>query len=203
MIKNRKFTIEHIKKLSEAHKGKKHLDEVKNKISISLKGKKFTKEHMANLQGINKGKKMSKETRNKISLFNKGIKRPYVSKKLKGKAITKSHRLKIGLSRRGSKSHFWKGGISPITKLIRSSNKYKEWRQAVFIRDNFICQRCDKTGYLEVHHKKPFYKFIEEIRCNLPLLDLYEAAMIYEPLWDIKNGETVCKECHNKTRGFK
>jgi len=53
-------------------------------------------------------------------------------------------------------------------------------------------------GKLQAHHKKPFYKFIEEIKVNLPLLPLYDAAMIYTPLWDINNGITLCERCHVK-----
>jgi len=66
-----------------------------------------------------------------------------------------------------------------------------------FIRDNFTCKRCsNKGGDLEVHHKKPFYKFLVEVKKYLPLLDLYQGAMLYIPLWDISNGITLCKKCH-------
>ena len=27
-----------------------------------------------------------------------------------------------------------------------------------------------------------------------------EFAMIYTPLWDIDNGETLCTKCHDKTK---
>ncbi len=41
---------------------------------------------------------------------------------------------------------------------------------------------------------------IEEIKEYLPLLELFEAAMTYTPLWDISNGKTLCEKCHKKKR---
>jgi len=88
-------------------------------------------------------------------------------------------------------------GLTPITKLIRKSTKYLQWRQNCFIRDNFTCQKCGITGeYLESHHKKSFSKLLQEAKKYLPLFDLYEAAMLYIPLWDISNGITLCTRCH-------
>lgn len=56
----------------------------------------------------------------------------------------------------------------------------KEWRIAVFERDNFICQCCgwDKGKILQAHHIKNF--------SNHPHLRL-----------DIDNGITLCKNCHD------
>lgn len=41
---------------------------------------------------------------------------------------------------------------------------------------------------------------MEEVKMYLPLLSLYDGAMIYEPLWDMNNGITYCRKCHDKTR---
>ena len=115
----------------------------------------------------------------------------FCSRKCQGKWQSKNYR--------GKNHSAWKGGITPITRLIRESNKYKQWRQNVFIRDDFTCQKCGQIGgNLEAHHKKPFHKLIEEVKKYLPLLDLYEGAMVYTPLWDIDNGITLCEECHKK-----
>ena len=125
-----------------------------------------------------------------------------ISKAAKGRYISKETRQKISQGLRGSKSHLWKGGITPITMLIRSSVKYKQWRTDCFIRDKFTCQKCgDKSGgNLEVHHKKPFYKLLAEVKKYLPLFDLYQGAMLYNPLWDISNGITLCQKCHGSKK---
>jgi len=34
------------------------------------------------------------------------------------------------------------------------------------------------------------------------LFNLFEAAMIYTPLWDINNAETYCETCHKKTNNY-
>jgi len=134
----------------------------------------------------------------KISESNKGR---------KTKPFSKEHKEKIGLAfigRTGKNHPAWKGDkcISPMRKRIWQSIKYQQWRQDIFIRDNFICQKCNqKGGDLEVHHhKKSFKNLLKEVKKYLPLLSLYEGAMIYSPLWDIKNGITLCKKCHNKTK---
>ena len=106
-------------------------------------------------------------------------------------------------NRRGEKASRWKGGLTSIAEVIRSSKKYNQWRQSVFIRDNFTCQECgdESGGNLEVHHCKKFFsELLEEVRKYLPLLSLYDGAMIYTPLWDIDNGVTLCERCHDKKK---
>ena len=56
-------------------------------------------------------------------------------------------REKLSIGQRGEKGSNWQGGITPVSKLIRSCGKYIEWRSKVFERDNYTCQECGaKSG---------------------------------------------------------
>lgn len=110
--------------------------------------------------------------------------------------------------RKGEKSYNWKGGITPLYELIRRLPEAYNWRNQVFIRDHYTCQKCFKIGIsLEAHHKKSFGLILQEfLQCYSqfsPLEDketLLRLAMTYEPFWDISNGVTLCKSCHNLTK---
>lgn len=98
-----------------------------------------------------------------------------------GRKLTEEHRRKVGAAHKGSKSHLWKGGITPVNVSIRSSVDYKLWREAVFKRDDFTCQFCKKKGiYVQADHIKPFAYF-PELR------------------FELNNGRTLCRECHKLT----
>ena len=88
----------------------------------------------------------------------------------------------------GESNPNWKGGITPLHSKIRHSPEYKEWRIAVFTRDNYTCQMCgarNKKGVghsikLEADHIKPF--------------------SVYADLrFDLDNGRTLCVPCHRTT----
>jgi 5-methylcytosine-specific restriction endonuclease McrA len=89
--------------------------------------------------------------------------------------------------------------FSHINRVIYKSFKYFNWRQTIFIRDNFTCQDCrQKGGELHSHHIKSFNKFLAEVKTNLSNYPLYLAILEYSPLWDLDNGITLCKKCHKK-----
>ena len=96
---------------------------------------------------------------------------------------------------RGGKDHYnWKGGISSLTSIIRGCFKNKAWRIEVFKRDNYTCQICEEWGgRLHAHHIKWFSIILEEN--NIKTLT---EALHCDELWDINNGITLCKKCHNK-----
>lgn len=85
----------------------------------------------------------------------------------------------------GKNNPNWKGGIKSANRIIKDSEEYKNWRQQVFVRDNWTCQRCNKRSkknqyiIIHAHHKKPFSVF-PELR------------------FEVDNGETLCKKCHDK-----
>jgi hypothetical protein len=72
----------------------------------------------------------------------------------------------------------YKGGITPENRVLRTSAKYFYWRNLVFERDSFTCQKCFvKGGILNAHHIKEFAKY--------PNLR-----------FELSNGLTLCKKCH-------
>lgn len=93
----------------------------------------------------------------------------------------------------------WKGGITPLRNEIRNCRKYKQWRSDVFQRDNWICQTCGERGNRLIgHHIVDFSDIMERNE-----IITYEQALRCEEFWDINNGVTLCKECHDLTRGRK
>lgn len=85
---------------------------------------------------------------------------------------------------RGANCHLWKGGITSVNNKIRSSIEYTLWRTAVFVRDNYTCQKCfHRGGNMEADHIKPF-AYYPELR------------------FAIDNGRTLCKTCHRKTETY-
>ena len=85
---------------------------------------------------------------------------------------------------KGEKGNNWKGGISSENNRIRGSIETRLWREAVFARDNWTCQKCrarsgSKTVYLHSHHIKNFVEY-PDLR------------------FAIDNGIAFCKDCHWK-----
>jgi hypothetical protein len=139
--------------------GHRHSEATRKKMSISRKGK------PSNMLG----KHHSEETKRKISLSKIGTHH------------TEEARKKISISERGEKNNFWKGGLTEKNKLERKRIEFRLWREAVFARDNWICQECNKRGgNLHPHHIKSWSKF-PELR------------------FAIDNGITLCVKCHRKT----
>ena len=104
----------------------------------------------------------------------------------------------------GKKHPNWKGGITPLRSQIRALLDNEQWRNIIFERDNYICQKCGvRGGRLEAQHIKAFNKtfseFLKEYDQFSPMEDketLVRLAIKYKPFWDINNGITLCKECH-------
>jgi 5-methylcytosine-specific restriction endonuclease McrA len=64
------------------------------------------------------------------------------------------------------------------------SAKDRDWRSAVFLRDNYTCQICGtEGGKLQSHHIES-WKTHPELR------------------WDINNGQTLCLTCHKGTGSY-
>ena len=66
------------------------------------------------------------------------------------------------------------------TSRVRESKAYREWRDSIYQRDNYICQKCGaRGGNLNAHHIKSYAKY--------PDLRL-----------EISNGITLCEQCHKE-----
>jgi hypothetical protein len=163
------------------------------------------KEHSEKTKGEfskNYGKHLSEETKLKISRANKGklvgelspfygipkskeqIEKVLKTKELRNVSSKGENNSMFG--RRGQNSPIygekngrWKGGVKSENEKIRQSVEYKEWRNAIFARDNYTCQCCgEKSGDIEAHHIDNFSDNVDK-------------------RFDIDNGITLCKKCHN------
>ena len=177
--------------------------EWKDKISISLKGnipwnkgkvglQKPTKETRKKMSEAQKGKIVSEETRKKLSQLRINKKLSEETKKKISKSVKKAFvnnpelrnnlRIirKMDNSHKGINSNFWKGGITPENQRIRNSIEFHLWREAVFARDNWICQKCKiRGGEIHSHHIYNFSDY-KKLRTS------------------IENGITLCKKCHQE-----
>lgn len=152
-----------------------HSEETKQKIREAWKKRRET------FVPPMKGKKMSKESRRKMSEAAK--RRP---SNRTGKTHSLETRAKISAasrarSPRGPDAPSYKDGKLAERRDQRFSLQYKRWRYDVFLRDEFTCQCCgySRGGNLVAHHIKPF--------ADHPGLR-----------FDVDNGITVCRICHQE-----
>jgi hypothetical protein len=89
-------------------------------------------------------------------------------------------------TKHGSGNPHWKGGLQHIYEerdYLMSQKPYREWRLSVFKRDNFTCQKCNNKKDICAHHIKGWTKY-PEFR------------------YDVDNGQTLCKNCHQGSHKF-
>ncbi len=134
----------------------KHSEETKRKMSLTgfhfgMKGKHQTNEAKEKIRNFQKGRKKSDKTRKKI-----------------------------GEAQKREKSWRWKGGIETENKRIRQGIEFRLWREAVFARDNWTCQKYGIRGIeLHPHHIQNFAEY-PELR------------------FAIDNGITLSKKAHDE-----
>ncbi len=146
--------------------GKHRSEKTRQKISKRLKGNIPWNKGKKGIPSKRKGKKLSREWREKLSKAHKG-KKPSIE-----------HRKKISDALKGEKSYRWKGGITEENIRIRRSIEYRLWREAVFARDGWTCQKCGaRKGGLNAHH-------------------IFNFADYPELRFALDNGITLCRKCH-------
>lgn len=77
----------------------------------------------------------------------------------------------------------WRGGNNQrqYRRKELSRLEYKNWRKAVFERDNYTCQFCNvRGGTMHADHIKP-WRYFPELR------------------YELSNGRTLCVKCHRTT----
>lgn len=187
-------TEERKRKQSLAMKGRKITEEQSKQRSISRMGHTTSVETRQKISKAHMGMKHSQETKQKLSKISKGRKLSEVTKQRMSEASTGKYVGKNNhmYGRTGSRSPRWKGGKTAFACCLRGSFEYRSWTLAVFERDKFTCQSCKKRGGdLESHHIKPFAKILDEGK-----ITTFDEALACAELWDVSNGITYCRKCH-------
>ncbi len=149
------------------------------------------------------GYKHTEEAKKKISeFFRKNPTKYWFGKKgpRNGVKLSDEIKNKLSLSHKGKKhSKDWKinqsksqtkrwdrVGRKKYKRYIHTRDKkFLQWRSDVFKRDNWTCQTCGIRGvYLEAHHIKSWAKYTES-------------------RYELENGVSLCKKCHELTDNFK
>ncbi len=150
--------------------GFKHSEESRKKMSIKRKGIHFTKEHLENLNKTRRRGPHSEESKRKMSQNRIG----------KGRGVKRSMEFRKNLSkkRKGKNNPMYKDGRTPENDIARQGMEIHLWREAVFQRDNFTCQKTgQRGGILRAHHILNFAQY-PDLRTS------------------IENGITLSKESH-------
>lgn len=98
--------------------------------------------------------------------------------------------------RRGPLAYNWKGGASRLNVAIRQMRDSRKWMDAVKARDG-VCLRCGSTEDLEAHHKVE----LAELLARLNVCNSDDARRHKAILFDLDNGETLCRRCHYAHHG--
>lgn len=102
-------------------------------------------------------------------------------------------RKKIGIASRSRNT-----GRSDLKRNIYNLLEYRNWRKAVYERDNYTCQSCFKRGgRLDCHHIEALSHILNKNNIKTP-----EDAVLCTILWDLNNGLTLCRKCHELTDNY-
>lgn len=159
------------------NKGQKMTIEQRQHLSLARQGMIFSDEHRANISKAKKGthyKPFSEITKLRM-------RKPKSPEHI---ANIKANHARYWKGKTGELSVAWRGGLTSLSKRIRNSVAYVNWRKAIFERDDYTCQICGtRGGQLQADHIMPFSLF--------PLTR-----------FDLFNGRTLCVTCHKETSTF-
>ena len=173
---------------------------------MALKGRRQTPEHIAKrVESTFKTKEAWTEERYRLYCKRSSaslmghvlpeIHKDHIAKAMVGKQ--NSLGVKRSLEFRERLSEYWKDNpnhnhwidgkhAERKSKRAKESSRleYRLWRTSIFERDNYTCVKCGKRGgLLHVDHIKP--------HCLFP-----------ELRFDVDNGRTLCKPCHQATETY-
>lgn len=162
----------------------------------------MTEEHKRKIGEANriskKGKKLSESHKRNIRLSALGRPHPHKGHKKSEEEKDKIRKLKI--------LYYDKiGRITDVSRSLRMSSLYLNWRSSVFTRDNYTCVFCGYKGKeLNADHIVPFSKIINQFKeeTGLSSEELRISLLSHEPLWDLNNGRTLCIKCHKSTETY-
>lgn len=116
------------------------------------------------------------------SCVRKGKPSPNKGKTASAETREKQRKAKLGI--RGPAHWNFKNGADSERHRAMARDEYKQWRSAVFERDDFTCQKCGGRG-VELHADH-----------------ILSWARHPEHRFDIDNGRTLCVPCHWSTPTF-
>lgn len=184
----------------------------------SRKGTKLTEAHKLKIVDAlkgntwNRGRKHSKESsvlksQNSAKYWSGKVRGPQSEETVAKRSVALKGKLRPDARERWLTNHPTKGRFGsdhprwveekkrPVYKAIRQLHQYKEWRMAVFTRDNFMCVLCQSKGYIEADHYP--IRFVDILRNNK--VEHLDDAIMCQELWETSNGRALCKPCHLQT----
>lgn len=88
-----------------------------------------------------------------------------------------------------------------LRKQIELIPIYNRWKQDVIKKCGDKCQLCGSNKKPEVHHLTSLYSILRQN--NISSIDEKEKILNCKQLWDVNNGEVLCKKCHDNMESSK
>jgi len=167
-------------------------------------GLKMTPENRGKISSrINTSRPMTEHTKKMISKANRKYDEPNRCIECGHPVVRRAIRCQpCELKRRKGPNHnWWKGGTSSLNDEI-SRLLYPIWKYPIMCRDHFICQGCNSSINLEVHHLVLYTEIRDRVLQENPTLsvakyeDRKKLAKLIVAEHKMEDGITLCRPCH-------